>query len=451
MFRAIWNACFGSTPTRIDQARRPKRRRLVLEPLENRLPTAADLFAALVATPTSDWAAAGQALAVSAQVQNIGDASAGSYQVEYRLSADNVITTADPLLGTSAQVGLAAGATADLSQSVTVPAATAKGVYYIGVRIVFTDANAANNTVAEAATTAVYLTSLTGTVTYGSSTKSVAIRPYQGGGTPIYDDRPTWIVIHGRNSSPSASYLAGLSAAIDGYSASDQVLVLDWSAAAASGFIGGAGENYIIPVGAWMASKLTSYGLTPDELNLVGHSWGAYVAAETAERVPGPVGTTPQVNSIVALDPAADYPGGSYNPTSAGQVNFARNSAISWAFYANGGLYGTATTAATADEAIVVRNSDHTKLVNVFTDVVRMNYDGRQNSGTTASIVANLPLQRLLSPALNSAWVLNSYTSSGSKSSGPFEAVIDAASGGTSLKSFRYVASATLQEVVLTV
>jgi pimeloyl-ACP methyl ester carboxylesterase len=332
-----------------------------------------------------------------------------------------------------------------------VPATTAKGVYYVGARIVVDDANAANNTIAEATTTTVYLTSLTGTVSYGTGSKSVAIRPYLGGGTPIFDDRPTWIVIHGRNSSPSVSYLAGLSSAIDGFSTTDQVLVLDWSAAAASGWIGGAGENYIIPVGTWMAGKLSSYGLAPDELNLVGHSWGAYVAAETAERVPAPAGTTPQVNSIVALDPAADYPGGSYNPTSAGQVNFARNSRISWAFYATGGLYGSATTAATAHESIVVKGSDHTKLVNVFTDVVRMNYDGRQTGGNTLAIVSNLKLDRLLAPAQNTAWVFNSYTSSGSKSSGPFEAVIEAMSGGTTLRTFRYVGSITKQEVVLTV
>ena len=451
MFRTIWNACLGSPSSRSRTLRPRPARRLLLEPLESRLPTAADLFAAFVTTPASDWAAAGQALAVSAQVQNVGDASASTFTVEYRLSTDNVITTADPLLASSMQFGLAAGATANLAQSVTVPAATAKGVYYVGVRLVFTDATPANNTAAEATATAVYLTSLTGTVTYGGSSKSVAIRSYQGGGTPIFDDRPTWIVIHGRNSSPSVNYLAGLSAAIDGYSPGDQVLVLDWSAAAASGWIGGAGENYIIPVGTWMAGKLSSYGLTPDELNLVGHSWGAYVAAETAERVPAQVGATPQVNSIVALDPAADYPGGSYNPTSAGQVNFARNSAISWAFYANGGLYGTAATAATADESIVVRNSDHTKLVNVFTDVVRMNFDGRQNGGNTGLIVSHLKLQRLLSPAQSTAWALNSYTSSGSKASGPFEGVIDAATGGTSLKTFRYVASSNLQEVLLTV
>ncbi len=451
MFPKSWSDWLVGFTARHKASRPRPRRRLMLESLENRLPTAADLFAALVATPASDWAAAGQALAVAAQVQNVGDAAASQYQVEYRLSTDALITASDPLLATSQQAGLAAGAIADLSQSVTVPATTAKGVYYVGVRIVFSDANAANNTAAEATATTIYLTSLTGTVIYGSSSKSVAIRPYLGGGTPIFDDRPTWLVIHGRNSSPSVSYLAGLSAAIDGYSPSDQVLVLDWSAAAASGWIGGAGENYIIPVGSWMAGKLSSYGLTPDELNLVGHSWGAYVAAETAERVPAPVGTTPQVNSIVALDPAADYPGGSYNPTAAGQVNFARNSRMSWALYATGGWYGSATTAATAHESIVVKSSDHTRLVNVFTDVVRMNCDGRQNSGNTAAIVANLNLQRLLSPALNTAWVFNRYTSSGSKSSGAFEGVLEAASGGTAVKSFRYVSAANLQEVLLTV
>jgi pimeloyl-ACP methyl ester carboxylesterase len=145
-----------------------------------------------------------------------------------------------------------------------------------------------------------------------------------------------------------------------------------------------------------MAGALSSYGLTPDELHFVGHSWGAFVAAEAAERVPAPLGSTPKVNSIVALDPATDYPGGSYNPTSAGEVDFARNSAISWAFYATGGLYGSAAAAATAHEAIVLTGSDHTNLVNVFTDIVRMNYDGRQLSGNTAAIVANLTLQRLL-------------------------------------------------------
>src|SRR6187431_1818528 len=122
MLRTIWGACFGANPhtNKNRRARRP--RRLNLESLESRLPTAADLFAALVSTPTNDWVVPGQSLAVSAQVGNGGDDAAGSYRVEYRLSTDSIITTADPLLASSSQGGLAAGGVANLSQSVTIPA-----------------------------------------------------------------------------------------------------------------------------------------------------------------------------------------------------------------------------------------------------------------------------------------------------------------------------------------
>lgn len=431
-----------------------KPRRLTLEALEPRMVTAADLAATLVTTPLADWVVPGQSLTIAADIANIGDQASAGFRVEYRLSVDAAITSGDLLLGSSNQPALASQGAVNLVQALTVPANTAKGAYFVGVTIVpaGTDESAANNALAEADDTAVLLTTLTGKATYNGNAKNVAIRSRLAG-TPIFDDVPTWIVIHGRNSSPSVDYLVGLAAALDGYTPSDQVLMLDWSAAAASGWIGGSGENYIIPVGAWMASTLTSYGLTPNELNLVGHSWGAYIAAETAERVPANVSGLRQVNSIVALDPAADYPGGSYNPNSSGQVNFARNSLLSWALYASGGSYGNATTAKSAHESLVVKGSDHTKLVTVFTDTVRMNYDGRQSSGATSTVVARLQVQRLLAPALSTAWVVNSYNNSGSRvtSGGVFEAVIETATGGIKLKTLKYVALATRTEVVLNV
>lgn len=67
----------------------------------------------------------------------------------------------------------------------------------------------------------------------------------------------------------------------------------------------------------------------------------------------------------MALSPAADYPGGSYNPTAANEVNFARNSKYSWAFYASGDFYGSSTTAQTADESFVVTAS-----VNGTTEII---------------------------------------------------------------------------------
>ena len=160
---------------------------------------------------------------------------------------------------------------ATLSQSVTVPSGTAKGVYYVGLSIVAdspgSDTNLGNNALAEATITPIYLTSLTGTVTYGSSTKSVAIRStYLGGSTPIFDDRATWIVIHGRNSSPSVNTWPVFPRPSTDIRDQNQVLMVDWSAAAASGLFGGSGENYIIPVSFWMAAKLSSVRTGPQRV-----------------------------------------------------------------------------------------------------------------------------------------------------------------------------------------
>jgi pimeloyl-ACP methyl ester carboxylesterase len=429
-----------------------KHRRLTLEALEPRMVAAADLAATLVATPLADWVVPGQSLTIAADIANPGDQASAGFRVEYRLSVDAAITSGDLLLGSSEQLALASLGTINLVQAVTVPANVAKGQYFVGVTIVpaGVDENSANDSLAEAGDTDVLLTTLSGTATYNGKAKNVALRSRLVG-TPIFDDRPTWIVIHGRNSSPSVDYLVGLASAIDGYTSTDQVLMLDWSAAAASGWIGGSGENYIIPVGAWMASTLTSYGLTPLELNFVGHSWGAYVAAETAERVPVNANGRYRVNSIVALDPAADYPGGSYNPTTPGQVGFKRNAHMSWAFYVSGGSYGSATTAATAHESYLVKGSEHSKVVSAFRNLVQMNYDGRQNAGVTGAVVAQVQLSRLLVPALNTAWIVDRYNNAGSRvaSGGTFESVIETASGGIKIKSLRYLSSATSSEVVL--
>jgi pimeloyl-ACP methyl ester carboxylesterase len=383
---------------------------------------------------------------VQTHVANHGATGSGSYKLEYRLSADQSITTADPLLATTSHFSLAAGATLNVSKSVSIPAATAKGSYYVGVRIVpgAADAIAANNAKAEAVATPVYWATLSGKAEYNGDARNVSIRSHLGGKTPIFDDRPTWIVVHGHYSSPSTSYIDALAEALDGYRSTDQVLVLDWSGPAA--LSASRSENYFIPIGTWAAGALGAYGLAPAELNLVGHSWGAYVAAETAERVPGA-----KVNSIVALDPGIDAAGG-YNPTAAGQVNFARNASMSWSFYAPEGLRGTPVTARTAHEAFVVTGANHFGLVRVFTDLVRMNYDGRQSAGATAKVAAQFKLSRLLAPARNTAWVINSYDPSGRRTTGgAFEAVIGANALATGVKTLRYVASATQAEIVVTV
>jgi pimeloyl-ACP methyl ester carboxylesterase len=402
---------------------------LCFERLEPREVLSADL-AAVAVHALAGYAIPGQTLAVQTTVENHGpDASLG-FSVEYRLSKDAVFSSDDMLLGTATKSGLGAGSPATWSQVLTIPTSALHDKYYVEILVTAgADGTPSNNTAVDSATTSILYTSLSGTVTYNGSTKSVSIYSYAGTATPIFDDRPTWIVIHGRNSSPSSSNLVQLETTLDAHSPNDQVLVLDWSKAAASGLLGGAGENYIKPVAKWASGALTSYQITPDELNLAGHSWGAYVAAELAELEPvsalGPAG---QVNSIMALDPATDYPGGSYNPTATNEVNFARNSGISWAFYAYGGLYGSSTTAQTADESFVVKGTDHSKLVNVVADTVARNFGGQ------------FGLDRLLAGALSTTvWVPNSYDSSGRRSStGKFEAVLTATSNRLGLYSLKY-------------
>ena len=398
------------------------RRSLRFERLESREVLSASLQATLVDALAS-CAVPGGSLTVQTAIVNNGSDVAKNLTVEYRLSNDQGIDASDTLIGRVTKTDLLPGDSVEWSQSLTIPATLAHADYYLGM--IAQAADAAPATLADASVTEILSTSLSGTVTYNGKSRSVSIRSFTSG-AGILDNVATWIVIHGRNSSPSSSNLVQLATALDARFSNDQLLVLDWSSAAASGLFGGAGENYIKPVAAWASSALTVYGLMPDELNLVGHSWGAYVAAELAELEPA-LGTIPHgVNSIVALDPATDYPGGSYNPTASGEVNFARNSHFSWSFYAYGGLFGSATTAQTAHESFVVTGTDHSKLANVVGNLVTVNFAGQ------------FDLDRLLAGTSSGLWAPNSYSSSGRRSSsGTFEAVIAATSDRLRVKSLR--------------
>jgi pimeloyl-ACP methyl ester carboxylesterase len=415
----------GSQRREIGLAVAVRRRSLGFEHLEPRELLSVDL-AAVAVHSLAGYAVPGQTLTVQTTVANQGSDASGAFTVEYRLSKDTTFSSDDTLLGTATEAALGSGSTATWSQVLTVPTSTLHNKYYVEALVTAAgDGTSSNNIATDSATTSVLYTTLSGTVAYNGITKSVSIHSYTGTSTPIFDDRATWIVIHGRNSSPSSPNLVQLESTLS--SPSDQVLVLDWSTAAASGLLGGAGENYIKPVAKWASSVLTSYGILSDELNLAGHSWGAYVAAELAELEPASSLPAGEVNSIIALSPAADYPGGSYNPTAAGEVNFARNSKFSWAFYAAGDLFGSATTAQTANESFVVKGSDHSNLVYVVANAIARDYGGQ------------FDLNRLLAGVASTAWVANSYDSSGRRSStGKFEAVLTATSNGlvSSLKYF---------------
>jgi pimeloyl-ACP methyl ester carboxylesterase len=161
----------------------------------------------------------------------------------------------------------------------------------------------------------------------------------------INTNQRTWIVTHGWNSSRSESNIFAVADALYQTRPGDQVLTLDWSAAADTGYLNPfSAEAAIVPVAQWAASALIRYGFSGTNLNLVGHSFGSYVSDEIARRIPG------GVNTIVTLDPAVDIVGG-YDPTG-GEVDFARDSLFSWSFHSSS--LGNDFTPTTADESFIV-------------------------------------------------------------------------------------------------
>jgi hypothetical protein len=128
---------------------------------------------------------------------------------------------------------------------------------------------------------------------------SILVSLSSNNGSVIQGNRTTWVTIHGRASSPQK--LATVSGNLRN-STGDQVLQLDWSPGAADNspaLTGLQGAEWIPYVADWASSTLRAIGLVGSQVQLVGHSWGSYVA----QRI-GAVERLGTVNSIVALDPA---------------------------------------------------------------------------------------------------------------------------------------------------
>jgi hypothetical protein len=244
----------------------------------------------------------------------------------------------------------------------------------------------------------------------------------------------TWIVIHGRSSSRYSAptpNIPRLASAILTRRPDDQVLTLDWSGPATpqSGFLF-LEEDWIQPVAAWAANALLAYGFAASNINLVGHSWGGNMTDELAERLGG-------VNTIFAIDPARNG-GGVYNPnanfgTPTAEIDFARHSSFSWAFFSrDGGVLGITggdpQTPTSADEAITVTNSEHSKMWNLVASMFET---------PTGPVAKYFKMSRLLNHTPG-PWSPNRYNSSAANG-GPYEAIIAAATGGESPSSITYI------------
>jgi hypothetical protein len=260
----------------------------------------------------------------------------------------------------------------------------------------------------------------------------------------------TWVVFHGLGgmSWSSADKIYSLANAVS--DTITQVLVVDWSGLAAADSDGDGntwldfgGEQWITPVADWTTSILTSWGFVGTKalnLNFIGHSWGAVLEAEVASRMVG------GINRMIALDPAEDAPppaGTSYNTD---LVNFSSANTYSWSFYSRdgdpwyglGSNAGNETTSPTADESIVVVNSEHSEVVWLFTSML---------TDPTGGVSGHFSLDRLRN-GQDGPWKRNQYKDDAT-TGGPYEAVITAASGGTAPLSLVYISPATSQSVTV--
>lgn len=257
---------------------------------------------------------------------------------------------------------------------------------------------------------------LTGSITDGGTVHTLSIAPRSAHQGDLIDpQRTTWLVIHGRLGAASQPIYQDMATAIDGFSPADQVLLLDWETAATGWWDG---ESRIEPVGRWAAVALDEYGFAAENLNLVGYSWGTYVADELAEELAARQSQV--VNSLILLDPATNVPFNAYDPNQAATVNFAAHSRFSQAFH-SGGFEGSATSPKTADESFVLVGSDHYMIRDQFIRILDTNHAGEFQNGWFS-------LERVRNGGVPSApWLANSLADSGDltvNASGGYEAVI---------------------------
>ena len=174
--------------------------------------------------------------------------------------------------------------------------------------------------------------------TNGGTDRNVVFKRIDSPG--YIENKPTWIVIHGWNGNASDS--EDLATAIDKYDSKYQVLTLDWDAARNVGL--DVASAWIETVAQSTANILQSlWGIASSQINLAGHSLGAYVSYEISKDLGG-------INKLVALAPASTTVG---TYTNRPNVDFSRYSQWSWAFYGNP-LTDSAEQARTADESFEV-------------------------------------------------------------------------------------------------
>jgi pimeloyl-ACP methyl ester carboxylesterase len=184
-------------------------------------------------------------------------------------------------------------------------------------------------------------------------------------GAPIDTNRNTWVIIHGWNSFRGKPNISNLVKSLVSARPLDQVVTLDWSSLADSIFPSTAASG-INPSGEWAGAILKHYGFNANKVNIIGHSFGSYVADQIAD-----VYQPEKLRSVVALDPAANAVPGTFNPEN--EVNYLSKFIWSWVFHSSD--FGSDFVPGFASESFIVRtgllaNFAHSAVIDFFSDIL---------------------------------------------------------------------------------
>ena len=178
----------------------------------------------------------------------------------------------------------------------------------------------------------------------------------QADGSPVTQLDPksnVWIILHDRDGGQQT--LAALHNALSKARRADQVVTLDWASAATTKpdwKQAASNAAYFRNIGQNLALLLKQKGFQREQVNLVGHGWGAIVAHETASRLGG-------CNHIIALDPTVRG-AGAFDSRS---VRLSRVSKIATSIKSGSktdGSTGNETISTTADYSIRLLSRTHT-------------------------------------------------------------------------------------------
>jgi pimeloyl-ACP methyl ester carboxylesterase len=217
-------------------------------------------------------------------------------------------------------------------------------------------------------------------------TESINIRIPDGALRQRIENTETWVVIHGHRSAPDG-FIGELTRAIE---QKHQVLVLDWSEPADNPFVRpDLSARWIHQVAEFAAQTMSNiWGLTTTNINLIGHSLGSYVASEIGSIFTGAQHQNPQVNQIIALDPATWLTDAGYDIDGSksgfqAAADFYAVSTFSRAFWGKGNPFsggeglGSARYAHSADEAYRIEFAasddaiaNHNNIVRLFTNLI---------------------------------------------------------------------------------